>query len=97
MLAKMHNDDYWISETRPDVLHAHYDDLLSSSGFHIMSEASAMFSPCGYTCVWVLSESHLAIHTFPERGRTYVQLTSCVRVPFEKFVNGETYERVNHD
>jgi S-adenosylmethionine decarboxylase len=24
-----------------------------------------------------LAESHLAIHTFPEEGKTYIELSSC--------------------
>lgn len=35
------------------------------------------FSPQGYTALWLLSESHFAVHTFPEFGRTYIELSSC--------------------
>lgn len=90
----MNNASYWVNETRPDFLHAHYKDLLSNAGFNVLGEASAMFDPYGYTCVWVLSESHLAVHTFPECSRTYVEITSCVESPFFAFMELETYERV---
>lgn len=97
MQAKMNNAEYWVSETRPDVLHSHYRKLLQDAGFNVLSEASAMFDPHGYTVVWVLSESHLAIHTFPERGKTYIELTSCVEGPFRRFLTIETYAAVESD
>jgi S-adenosylmethionine decarboxylase len=34
-----------------------------------------------------LSESHFAIHTFPEEGQSYIELSSCVFEPFLKFVS----------
>lgn len=46
-----------------------------------------MFDPFGYTCLILLSESHLAIHTFPERGKAYIELTSCVHDPFYRFIS----------
>lgn len=33
----------------------------------------------------VLGESHFAIHTFPEENRAYIELSSCVDLPFNKF------------
>lgn len=35
------------------------------------------FTEEGYTAIWLLGESHFAIHTFPEQGKTYIELTSC--------------------
>ena len=35
------------------------------------------FSPQGYTALWLLTESHFAVHTFPEFGRSYIELSSC--------------------
>ena len=52
-------------------------------GVAIVGFKEAHFEPQGYTAVWILAESHLAVHTFPEAGRTYCELASCNR---EKFV-----------
>lgn len=35
------------------------------------------FRPYGYTALWLLGESHFALHTFPECGRTYYEISSC--------------------
>ena len=86
MLARMHNWSAWVCETRPDVLHSTYKALLKRSGFKILGECQAMFDPMGYTLVFLLSESHLAIHTFPERGKTYIELTSCVEPQYRAFL-----------
>jgi S-adenosylmethionine decarboxylase len=37
--------------------------------------------------LFLLSESHFAIHTFPEEGQSYIELSSCVFEPFLKFVS----------
>lgn len=35
------------------------------------------FNPLGLTCVYVLAESHLAVHTWPERGYLHIDLFTC--------------------
>lgn len=84
----MNNWKKWVTETRPDVLYSEYKNRLIDSGFTVCGECSKMFSPFGYTCVFLLAESHFAIHTFPEEGKTYLELTSCVDEPFYRFVEG---------
>ena len=51
--------------------------MLLDSGFKILGFVEHSFEPIGYTGLWLLAESHLAVHTFPERGVTYVELSSC--------------------
>lgn len=43
------------------------------------------FSPQGISATLILSESHIAIHTWPELGRGYIILTSCQSQP-ETFI-----------
>lgn len=45
------------------------------------------FSPQGYTCLWLLAESHLALHSFPEEAHTYIELSSCNAGKHRKFVD----------
>ena len=52
------------------------------SGFQILDKCEHYFPVQGYTGLWLLSESHFAIHTFPEEDKTYIELTSCVSPPF---------------
>lgn len=50
---------------------------LKKDNFTILKEADHKFSPQGYTLNVLLSESHLAIHTYPEHGSIYFGLYSC--------------------
>lgn len=36
---------------------------------------------------FLLAESHFAIHTFPECGISYLELSSCVDKPFDRFLD----------
>ena len=77
MEAKIYNLSGWIKETNPNKLKNNYSDLLGLSGFEILNFQEHYFEPHGYTALWLLGESHLAIHTFPEEQKSYVELSSC--------------------
>ncbi len=102
MKAKMNNYKCWTKETRPDVLNAKYEKMLLDSGFKIVEKKYHFFSPYGFTALYLLSESHFAIHTFPEENATYLELTSCVDDPFKVFLEiikkeNDIYdERINY-
>ena len=51
-----------------------------------MDTSSHFFDPHGFTALFLLSESHFAIHTFPECSQTYLELSSCVDEPFQHFL-----------
>lgn len=82
----MNNWNYWIEETSPDIIYSSYKKMLLESGFTIVNECISFFSPYGFTALFLLSESHFAIHTFPEESKTYIELSSCVDEPFYKFI-----------
>lgn len=42
------------------------------------------FDPQGLTAILALSESHIAIHTWPENNHAYVTLTTCSSIDPEK-------------
>jgi len=46
-------------------------------GAHIVQSCFHMFSPHGVSGVVIISESHLAIHTWPELGYAAVDLFTC--------------------
>ena len=87
MKAQMFNHSEWVSETDPFKLRTKYKDLLEDSGFGILSFMEYSFEPCGYTAIWLLSESHFAIHTFPEEGKSYIELSSCIETQYRKFMD----------
>jgi len=45
---------------------------------NVVAECGHQFLPVGVTHVLVLAESHMSIHTYPEFGRAYVDLFTCV-------------------
>ena len=77
MQAKIWNNSTWITETQPQRLKEKFGGVLLESGFKVLDVLEHHFNPQGYTALFLLAESHLAIHTFPEFGRTYVELSSC--------------------
>lgn len=87
MRAKMYNFSCWTTKTNSVELCRHFAKLLNKSGFSVLDVTEHHFTPQGYTALFLLSESHFAIHTFPERGKTYIELTSCVEKPFKNFID----------
>ena len=75
----------YIPETEPQQLFTMLNQLLQDCGFHILKFTEHYFEPQGYTCLWLLGESHLAVHTFPERGVSYLELSSCNEEKNEAF------------
>lgn len=53
------------------------DDAVKASGASILSKTSHVFSPNGLTLVYLLSESHASLHTYPEYGACFVDLFTC--------------------
>lgn len=50
---------------------------LQQENFTIIEKISHTFQPQGYTIAILLSQSHVAIHTFPEYRALYFSLYSC--------------------
>lgn len=77
MKAEIFNYKTWISETDPIQLVVQMEQLLKAAEYTVLNKMEHHFEPQGFTAVWMLAESHLAIHTFPEGAKTYVELSSC--------------------
>ena len=86
MKAQIYKYSSWINETDPKALYDLFSALLVDSGFHVEGFMDKHFNPQGYTGLFLISESHFAIHTFPEHNETYIELSSCTREPFDKFI-----------
>lgn len=95
--AKMNNFSCWIEEANSEFLMEYFERLLVESGFNILNTIEHHFQPQGFTALYLLSESHFAIHTFPERNKTYLELTSCVEVPYYNFVQNMNLQRTRED
>lgn len=85
--AQIYNFRFWTSCTNPEELKEKYVGLLQKSGFTILQFSEHYFPEKGYTCFWLLGESHLAVHTFPESKKTYIELSSCNKEKLTFFKN----------
>jgi len=54
-------------------------NICDKHDFHVISKDSHLFDGCGFTILWMLSESHLSVHTFPERGFLAFDIYTCRR------------------
>jgi S-adenosylmethionine/arginine decarboxylase-like enzyme len=86
MEAQIWNVAGWVDETDPDKLRSRFERALRESGFGVMNFQEHFFTPQGYSALWLLSESHFALHTFPECEKTYYELSSCVGRLYENFL-----------
>ena len=73
-------------ETNPQKIRQTFDELLRKAGFTILGIRAHHFQPQGYTALWLLSESHFAVHTFPEFGKSYIELSSCNLEYYQRFL-----------
>lgn len=62
------------------------EQKLIKAGFTIVDKVEYYFPKQGYTGLWLLSESHFAIHTFPEEDKIYLEISSCVKKYFDNFI-----------
>lgn len=51
--------------------------MIDGLSLHIVKKVTKKFFPKGITLVYVLSESHIVLHTWPESGFTHVDLVTC--------------------
>ena len=61
----------------PDALRGALEAAVTAGGFTLLQQIVVPFSPQGVTACAVVSESHLALHTWPEEGRLFVDVASC--------------------
>ena len=47
------------------------------SGATVLKTISHKFNPQGVTCICLLSESHISIHTYPELRSCYADIYTC--------------------
>lgn len=67
-------------------IHTILKKCLVESGHSVLNFVEHRFSPEGYTSLWLLAESHLALHTFPNHELSYIELTSCNKAKAMLFV-----------
>jgi len=76
-------DAEWEEDSTTDILQdekatrAVLDTLCEKHRFTVLERVFHFFVPQGMTCLYLLSESHLSIHTWPERKFCSIDLFCC--------------------
>lgn len=60
-----------------DLIEVIMDAAVEEGGFHLLKGSVHKFEPQGVTALYMLTESHLSIHTWPETGYAAVDLFTC--------------------
>ena len=53
------------------------DSIVLALDLHVVGMVSHQFTPHGYTLLYLLSESHFSIHTYPEYQSCYIDIFCC--------------------
>lgn len=53
------------------------DTIVQECNLHVVAESGHQFTPFGATYVYVLEESHMSIHTYPEKNTAYMDIFCC--------------------
>jgi S-adenosylmethionine decarboxylase len=74
-----------------DSLRDMFDTICAKHDFHVLEKTSHSFEPHGHTILYLLSESHISIHTFPEKQYAAVDIYTCRDYPDNR-VYDEIYD-----
>lgn len=90
----------WYTKTTDiDALNNALEGALLRASFSILGETDYRFDPHGYTKLYLLAESHLAVHTWPEKHVAWIEIASCIEDKYRKFlveIEKSALEEVRH-
>jgi S-adenosylmethionine decarboxylase len=66
-----------LAKLTPDQVAAIFSAALRRAGATIVHGVAHSFPGAGLTCVFILSESHAVLHTWPETGTVNIDIFSC--------------------
>lgn len=59
--------------------------ICKSFDYKIVKDMYHKFDPIGITYVAILSESHIAIHTWPEKSEMNIDLSTCRNIAHDEY------------
>lgn len=71
-----------------------FDTVIRETNLNVLNFTSHQFNPYGVTCMYLLSESHLCVHTWPEYSYLTLDLFSCDRNDEKAFKALELIQRL---
>jgi S-adenosylmethionine decarboxylase proenzyme len=69
-----------------------FDRICQTYSFEILGKLPHHFSPQGMSLIYMLSESHISIHTFPEKQYAAVDIYTCREYP-----DNSVYETISRE
>jgi S-adenosylmethionine decarboxylase proenzyme len=63
------------------------DTICSEHSFTVLGKLEHQFSPQGCSLVYLLSESHISVHTFPEKNYIAMDIYTCREYPDNSLYN----------
>ena len=66
-----------------------FDNICKKYNYTILNRIEHIFEPQGLTILYLLSESHISIHTFPERNYAALDIYTC-----REYENNNIYEEI---
>ena len=84
--AQIFNFQHWIEISPTDLLKQNLEDLLNKANYVVLDYIEHTFPNGGWTGLWLLAESHLAVHTFPTDAKAYIELSGCNKEKNDIFV-----------
>lgn len=52
-------------------------EIIDKSNLNVIKQTNYQFRPCGYTALYLLAESHMSFHTYPEKKCLSFDLYCC--------------------
>jgi S-adenosylmethionine/arginine decarboxylase-like enzyme len=53
------------------------NSIVTNLGYNVLERSSHTFKPQGKTSLLLLEESHISIHTWPDKGYALIELLTC--------------------
>jgi len=66
-----------------------FDNICKKYNYTILNQMEHIFEPQGITILYLLSESHISIHTFPERNYAALDIYTC-----REYDNNDIYKEI---
>jgi len=66
-----------------------FDNICKKFNYTILNKTEHIFEPQGITILYLLSESHISIHTFPERNYAALDIYTC-----REYDKNDIYEEI---
>jgi S-adenosylmethionine decarboxylase len=83
--AKIYNYRAWVSGCEIEQMLDIINKSLDHAGYTVLKFVDYKFPVKGYTSMWLLAESHMALHYFADEKKFYIELSGCCKIMNTKF------------